>query len=212
MDFNLNQYRETEDATWLQNAADIALDWERYHVELGKRSAFAWYDMAAGLRSSRLAFLLDHILSGQFDFDDANLAALMRLVDLHAEKLQEPEFLSSGNHALFQLAGLDALCKVAYWRKACGKARPYASAAFAELIRRQFTDEGVHTESSPAYHRFVLQILRNIRAAERFSHTDATRILERAEKVCQRRSKIRPLGRSKTSPLDVMRYGVLRMA
>ena len=28
---------------------------------------------------------------------------------------------------------------------------------------------------------------------------------------CQRRSKIRPLGRSKTSPLDVMRYGVLRV-
>ena len=183
MDFNLNQYRETEDATWLQNAADIALDWERYHVELGKRSAYAWYDMAAGLRSSRLAFLLDHILSGQFDFGDANLAALMRLADLHAEKLQEPQFLARTNHAIFQLVGLDALCEVAYWRKACVKARPYARTAFAELVRKQFTDQGVHTESSPYYHQFVLQKLHNTRAVERFGHTGTVHILERADKV-----------------------------
>ena len=183
MDFHLNQYRETDDATWLQGAVEIALDWDCYHVGLGDGSAYVWHDMAAGLRSFRLAFLLDPILSGQLDIDDANLAALMRLVDLHAEKLQEPEFLSSGNHAFFQLAGLNALCEVVSWRTACRQAHSYARTAFTQLIRTQFTDEGVHTESSPAYHRFVLQVLRNIRAAERFSHTDATRILERAEKV-----------------------------
>jgi transposase len=32
-----------------------------------------------------------------------------------------------------------------------------------------------------------------------------------AYSLCQRRSKIRPLGRSKTRPLDVMRYAVLRV-
>ena len=183
MDFHLNQYRETDDATWLQGAVEIALDWERYHVNLGKRSAFTWYDMATGLRSSRLAFLLDHILSGQLDVSNTDLAALMRLVDLHAEKLQEPKFLAGNNHAIFQLVGLDALCEVASWRKACSEAHPYASAAFAELIRRQFTDEGVHTESSPAYHQFVLRKLRTTRAVERFGHADVASMLERAETV-----------------------------
>ena len=183
MDFHLNQYRKTKDATWLKDAAEIVLDWDCYHLGLGDSSAFAWYDMATGLRASRLAFLLDHILSGQLDIDDADLEALMRLADLHAEKLQEPEFLSSGNHALFQLAGLNVLCEVVYWRTACRQARSYARTAFTQLIRTQFTDEGVHTESSPAYHRFVLQVIGHIRAVERFGHTDVARILERAEKV-----------------------------
>ena len=183
LDFHLNQYRETEEAAWLQGAVEIALDWERYHVVLGKRSAFAWYDKAAGRRSSLLAFLLDHILSGQLDVSNTDLAALMRLVDLHAEKLQEPKFLARNNHAISQLVGLDALCEVASWRKACSEAHSYASAEFAELIRRQFTDQGVHTENSPAYHGVVLRELRNTRAVERFGHTDAASILERAETV-----------------------------
>ena len=183
MGFHLGQYRETDDATWLQGAVEIALDWERYHVVLGKRSAFAWYDMATGLRSSLLAFLLDRIFSGQLDIDDADLAALMRLADLHAEKLQEPKFLARNNHAIFQLVGLDALCEVAHWRNACQGARFYANVEFAELIRRQFTDQGVHTESSPAYHQFILRELRNMRAVERFGHTDVESILERAETV-----------------------------
>ena len=183
MGFHLGQYRETDDATWLQGAVEIALDWERYHVELGKRSAFAWYDMATGLRASLLAFLLDRIFSGQLDIDDADLAALMRLADLHAEKLQEPKFLARNNHAIFQLVGLDALCEIAHWRNACQGARSYASAEFAELIRRQFTDQGVHTESSPAYHQFILRELRNTRALERFGRTGVVHILERAETV-----------------------------
>ena len=183
MDFHLNRYRETDEATWLKGAVEIALDWERYHVELGKRSAFAWYDMATGLRSSLLAFLLDRIFSGQLDIDDANLAALMRLVDLHAEKLQKRKFLARNNHAIYQLVGLDALCEVAHWRNACQGARSYASVGFAELIRRQFTNQGVHTENSPAYHQDVLRELRNTRAVERFDLTDVVHILERAETV-----------------------------
>ena len=62
-------------------------------------------------------------------------------------------------------------------------ARSYASAEFAELIRQQFTDQGVHTEHSPAYHQFVLRELRNTRALERFGHTGVVHILERAETV-----------------------------
>ena len=41
------------------------------------------------------------------------------------------------------------------------------------------------------------------------SHAVARNLLKRNFSACQRRSKISPPGRSKTSPLNVMRYAVL---
>ena len=183
MDFHLNKYRETEDVTWLKGAIEIALDWERFHIELAKPSTYQWHDMATGIRASRLAFLLDRVFSNKLEIDDADLATLMRLVDLHAVRLQEPEFLARGNHALRQLIGLDTLCEVAHWRRACLRARPYARTEFIQLIRRQFTSQDVHIESSPAYHRYVLRVLRETGAIERFGHADTTHILARAAEI-----------------------------
>ena len=183
MDFALHRYRDTGDADWLQRAVEIALDWEHFHIERGGHSEFGWYDHSTGIRASRIAFLLDRILSRELDVGDRDLEAILRLADLHAEKLQEPDFLARGNHAIFQLVGLDSLCEVASWRRTCATARSYASGAFSQLIRTQFTKEGVHTESSPAYHQFILSALRRTRAEVRFASPDVARIIDRASRV-----------------------------
>ena len=183
MDFALHRYRDTGDSDWLQRAVATALDWEHFHIERGGHSEFAWYDHSTGIRASRLSFLLDRILSKELAVDDGDLEAILRLVDLHADKLQERNFLAKGNHAIFQLVGLDALCEVASWRRACVEARSYANSAFAQLIRTQFTNEGVHTESSPAYHLFVLSTLRRTRAEERFASPEVARIIDLASGV-----------------------------
>ena len=59
-------------------------------------------------------------------------------------------------------------------------------------IRRKFVD--VHKTQASAIAEEAIK-----RIAELYG----------VEKECQRRSKISPPGRSKTSPLDVMRYAVL---
>ena len=53
MEYQLYEYRDTEDPAWLREAIEIALDWAHYHVDLGHREKFSWYDMAAGIRAAR---------------------------------------------------------------------------------------------------------------------------------------------------------------
>ena len=183
MEYWLYEYRQDGDAARLLAPIKIALDWHRFHVEEGQRSAFQWYDQSTGVRASRLAFLLDLILAGQLEVGDADLGRLMTLADLHAEKLREPSFLSRLNHGLFQVVGLDALCSVASWRDACQGARSYAREAFAKLIKSWFSEEGVHIENSPSYHGWVIRKLRDLGAAATFQQPEVEGILERADAV-----------------------------
>ena len=183
MDYGLKEYSETGDIKWLRSATDVALDWWHFHVELGNRSAFEWHDHAAGVRASRLAYLLDNVLDGRFEIAESELEALMRLGDIHAEKLREPDFLSHGNHGIFQLVGLDALCRVIHWRRSCEDGRVFAASAFRDLLRTQFTSEGVHTENSPAYQLWVLRALDRARAEERFSAPEILGIMNLARTV-----------------------------
>ncbi len=182
MDYWLYAYQDG-DAAVLQGAVAIALDWGRFHFDENHKSAFQWYDMATGIRASRLAFLLDKAFTGELHVDDTDLTALMRLAELHVQKLLQPWFLSSGNHGLFQLVGLNALCEVISWRSVCKVARSYASQSFAKLVKEWFTVEGVHRENSPAYQGFILAALRRLRVAERIQQPEVRTIVETATTV-----------------------------
>ena len=105
MEYQLYEYRDTEDPAWLREAIEIALDWAHYHVDLGRSEKFSWYDMAAGIRAARLAFMLDRILSERVEAGDIELETLMYLADLHAEKLQEPRFWPRGIMLFFSWLG-----------------------------------------------------------------------------------------------------------
>ncbi len=183
MEYWLNDFLRTNDVDLLLGPIDIALDWHRFHIEEGRNSHFQWHDHATGVRASRLAFLLEFILDDEIVVSDDNLARLMTLADLHTEKLMDPEFLSSNNHALFQLVGLDALCSVVGWRKTCTGARGYAREEFVRLIRSWYTAEGINVENSPTYHYWVTKRIRDLGAVERFRHPDLQRILEEADEV-----------------------------
>ena len=183
MDYWLHQYREIGDATSLLVPIDIALDWHRYHVQEGRASDFQWYDHSTGVRASRLAFLLDLILRGDLKVGEDDFVRLMTLADLHVEKLKETEFFHSGNHSLSQLVGLDALCSVVSRRDACKGARPYARSELARLVKSWFSDEGVHLESSPTYHGWVIERIRSLGAAKRFRYAEVEDLLELADTV-----------------------------
>lgn len=183
MDYWLHEYEREGDPSHLSAPVEIALDWHRFHIEEERTSAFQWYDHSTGVRASRLAFLLDFILSDRLEVTDADLARLMTLADLHASKLMEPEFLSPGNHGLFQLVGLDALCSIVGWRYDCVGARSYAGDAFGELVASWYSDEGVHLENSPTYHYWVGLQIRELGAVERFDGSGVKEILERADEI-----------------------------
>ena len=183
MEYWLYAYRRDRDVAELLAPIRIALDWYRFHIEEGRTSDFQWYDHSTGIRASRLAFLLDVILSDRIEVPDADLARLMTLADLHAEKLMEPEFLNPRNHGLFQMVGLDALCSVVYWRSACEGARSYAGETFGNLVKSWFSQEGVHIENSPTYHGWVTHKIRETGADVRFQQPDVQRILEKADEI-----------------------------
>ena len=182
MDYWLYAYQDG-DARAIEEVAAIALDWERFHIEEKRKSAFQWYDLAVGVRASRLAFLLDNVLVGNLHVDDEDLAALMLLAELHVRKLMQPSFLSYGNHGLFQLAGLNALCLVISWRSVCDGARFYVEAAFSRLLNEWFTVESVHRENSPNYHGIVVDALRRLRIANRIEGSDVRALIEEADTV-----------------------------
>ena len=183
MEHWLYEYRQDGDAAHMLAPVQIALDWHRFHIEDQRKSTFQWYDHSTGIRASRLAFLLDLILSDQIEVSDADLDRLMTLADLHAEKLMEPSFLSRLNHGLFQLVGLDALCSVTSWREACQGAHSYARESFVRLVKSWFSEEGVHVENSPSYHGWVIHKLQDLGAAETFQQPEVAEILERADAI-----------------------------
>ena len=181
MEYWLQEYRRDGDLAQLLVPIEIALDWHSFHIEEGRTSPLQWYDHATGVRASRLGFLLNFILSDRIELSDDDLARLMTLADLHAEKLMDPGFLKPNNHGLFQLVGLDALCSVVGWRESCQGARTYAKEAFAKLVQSWYSEEGVNVENSPTYHGWVTRQIRNLDAAERFQQPDVQEILELAD-------------------------------
>ena len=167
----------------LQEILAIVLDWKRFHIEENRQSAFQWYDIATGVRASRLAFLLDKVFLGNLHVDEQDLVSLMLLAELHVKKLLEPSFLSSGNHGLFQLAGLNLLCAVISWRSVCDGAKTYIDSSFSRLFDRWFTAERVHRENSPNYHGIVVDALNRLRIAERIEGSGLRSFIEEAATV-----------------------------
>ena len=183
MEHWLYEYRQSGDVVHLRVPIEIALDWHRFHIEENRKSKFQWYDHATGVRAARLGFLLNFVLSDRIEISDDDLADLMTLADLHIEKLMDPGFLKPNNHGLFQVVGLDAICSVVGWRDSCQGARTYARAAFVNLVKGWYSDEGVNVESSPSYHGWVTRQIEKLGAAERFQEAEIQAIIETADEI-----------------------------
>ena len=155
-------WQKTGDISFINFALSIVEDWHSFHLHKGKKSPFGWYDMSTGIRAMKIAFLMDRGLRGEFELSENQFSVLFELSHSHAIKLQEQKFLSHGNHGLFQLHGLMALCTTLPFLKSCADAIDYSETAMEKLIQSQFSTEGVHLEDSPEYHFFAADTLQKM--------------------------------------------------
>lgn len=136
-------------------------DWIDFNLVSNQENEFKWYDMSTGIRATRLAFLYYFgIQEGQLS--DQELIRLLMAMDMHVQALTNPRLLNVGNHGLFQMLGLAAICKVAPILVSCGDAARYANAKFAEIARAQFTPEGMHAEHSSQYHPWSIKTINHM--------------------------------------------------
>lgn len=183
MDPVIDRYLQTGNASRLDEAMTYVRDWYIFHLAEGKSAKFSWYDMAAGMRAMRLAFLGNQISVGKWNASSKDRDILRELAAVHAKRLQERKFISLGNHGLFQTAGLDMLCEEFSDLKECENGRRFARIMFETIAGNQFTDEGIHRENSPQYHRFALKVIENVGGVDRFNLPDLRKKLDLAHEA-----------------------------
>lgn len=169
---------------YLKPALRISLDWATHHPSLSVegRSQFAWYDMAVGLRAQRLAYVADAARRTGMA-DEPKVKVLLDSLELHRQYLADDEkIVFHNNHGFYQAAG-----QMAMGRRFRAE-RPEMAEAFAQgnlrfkaMLEAQFTNEGVHKEHSPDYHRMVYDSLRGIVDSGLVENPDVIELAHRIE-------------------------------
>lgn len=174
-------YSTTKEIRFLTPAIDIALDWISHHSGTNKKpnlSPFAWYDMAVGFRTHRLAYIIDAAIDA--DIISYNIQKILwQALDEHRLYLaDENNIVFRNNHGFFQIAG-----QLSMGKRFKDKS-PLMDQAYKQAIQRlrtilatQFTKEGVHCEHSPGYH---LMVYKTLKALIDFSLIEDSKIIEQA--------------------------------
>jgi hypothetical protein len=167
---------------YLRYATAAAIDWTQRFPARETTSAFAWYDMAVGLRAYRLAYILDEAAKARI-IDRTQATQLVGSLRLHLRVLaDEHEYRGHSNHGIYQAAGqLAAALTVPELAESAAGAEQARQRLHTAVVGH-FGDDGVHREHSPAYHWMVLQTLIRLRGAGLLA-PEAADALVRAEDV-----------------------------
>ena len=143
----------------------------------------AWYDMAAGHRAYRIAYLLDVIARDSACPDD-EVELLYRAMEFHLRLLARADFFKAGhNHGFYQAIGeIAALRRFQAEPIAQERLQP-ALARLKTTIADQFHESGVHREHSPGYHFMVLFTLLGARTSGLLSGIGLDEVLNRQEEA-----------------------------
>lgn len=167
-------------------ACAVAEDWIGHFPrwEEGNGVEFSWYDMAVGLRSLRLAYLLD---AGQrLGLIDERVAALFwTSLEEHRRYLEDDaNIIFHNNHGFYQVVGQLAMARRFQHRNAAmARARELGEKRLKQMIDAQFTSEGVHREHSPDYHRMVYLSLRGVVAEGLIADPEIAALIMRIEQA-----------------------------
>lgn len=167
-----------------QAACAVAVDWiahfPRWQSE--ENAPYAWYDMAVGLRAQRLAYLLD--AGTQLGLiDPATQSVFWESLQEHRRYLAEDQnIIFHNNHGFYQVVGQLAMARRFQLRcPNMAAAKNQAEARLRRMIDAQFTNEGIHREHSPDYHRMVYLSLRGVVAEGLIDDPEVTALIRRIE-------------------------------
>ena len=163
--------------------------------EAGWTENFVWYDMAAGLRAYRLAYLIDVLMeeaSGEGGAEPlvreagdraAILARFLAGYERHRAFLMDDANLRRNNHGLYQAFGQVASGTRLRRRGVPGAEamREQGLARLNELVAIQFAADGIHKEHSPGYQWAVANILERIVSGLDADLPELRRLLDRVD-------------------------------
>lgn len=164
LDALLSAHSEGGDEKFLHPSIGLAIDWIERHIEQPQDiSPFAWYDMAVGLRSYRLAYILN-AADNVGALTPEQRERLWRALDAHRAYLADDANIRfHNNHGLYQVAGQLAMARrFANVSEAMAQAKSQATERLRRMVSAQFAPDGIHLEHSPDYHRMVCDTLRGI--------------------------------------------------
>jgi hypothetical protein len=159
----LAAYSLGRDREYLQLCLRVALDWSvRYGngATSSDDTPFAWYDMAVGLRSYRLAYLLEAAREAQMlSAEDDSL--LWQALQAHQAYLADDANIAfHNNHGYYQVAGQLAMGRrFSAQSTLMAEAHAQGEIRLRRMLEQQFASDGVHREHSPDYHRMVYDTL-----------------------------------------------------
>lgn len=159
----LRGYSYFNDERYLTHALPVMLDWISVHSDSQADgiSPFAWYDMSAGLRAYRLAYLLQAADAAGL-LDDAARQSLWSSLEQHAAYLADDANIAfHNNHGYYQVAGQLAMGRrFASRSEVMAQAQAQGRERLKGMLTQQFSPDGVHREHSPDYHRMVYDTLK----------------------------------------------------
>lgn len=135
-------------------AVDLARDWVSF-LET-KKSKYAWYDMSVGIRAMHIAFII-YIIDKHSIGSENDIALITRLAEEHIDWLSVQKNITKGNHAIYQVVGLQVLSSV--YGKDTGE---YAQYNMSRLLDDAFDSSFVTTENSPFYHKYNVDIFKRV--------------------------------------------------
>jgi len=177
-------FEKNQDVTLLDKVLIIISDWYHFTIIEGKENDFTWSDMATGIRSSVIAYLINRLLktNSSKKLTDKEKVLLFNLAKIHIEKLFIQK-LAKSNHGIFQLHGLIMLLDCFNSNNIYSEEiKRYAYKNMARLFHSQFYFDGMQSENSDEYHRFMVYVFSNIIDANIYDELHSElKILEKAK-------------------------------
>jgi hypothetical protein len=154
----------TQEPRYLDASIRVILHWaDATANDASALSPMVWYDMAVGLRAYRLAYVIDAGRRTGLLAPGAD-SRLWGILEQHAEYLEDDGNIAfHNNHGYFQIAGQMAMAR--RFRETDSRMADQfeqANQRLGTMIRQQFSEEGVHKEHSPDYHRMVYDTLSSL--------------------------------------------------
>ena len=154
----LGAFVETRSEPFIRRATVLVESWIECNTTVPPPSDKSWHDHATANRLTQMVLLWQH--HAVRAENERVLVRLLSAIHLHADVLTLESFYTHHhNHGLCQSV---ALLQAALALPEFARARVWEETALERLtdeVRFGFTDEGVHKENSPLYHRYVLALL-----------------------------------------------------